>query len=315
MVLHGRLGAYVSFEDGRKDTWSERGALGGLTNTFGEIPPSDSLPEGRLFAGVYNGIVYSEDGAETWRPAQGAYGQARYIAYSFAHVADDAHPYGGILYAGVDDLEWDRDSTATIYRSEDGGTSWSRVHRFSPAALGLPNANRVVLASTPDGVLWAGVTDIETPSAGGQAGVATIVRSLDGGLTWDMAQDGYLGYELHALTLGPSGRLYAGSEVGLWRTTAPVVVTSEDGVSSKPALALTVSPNPARQLLTLDLADVASPSAEVIVVDAQGREVARRELAAGSNWRLDVRAWAPGVYHARIAGDRPFDGVAFTVVR
>ena len=47
------------------------------------------------------------------------------------------------------------------------------------------------------------------------------------------------------------------------------------------------------------------------------------KLSCGrSSWRLDVSAWAPGVYHARVMRDHPlagadlrFDAVAFTVVR
>ena len=48
----------------------------------------------------------------------------------------------------------------------------------------------------------------------------------------------------------------------------------------------------------------------LVVVDSLGQEVAR-----GSSWRLNVSAWAPGVYHARVVGDRQLGGVVFTVVR
>ena len=108
------------------------------------------------------------------------------------------------------------------------------------------------------------------------------------------------------------------------RSSEPVAswaVTTEPDAEPG-AVRLRVSPNPSRQLVTVELAGIASPSAEVVIVDAQGREVARHELAGGSRWRLDVSGWAPGVYHARVVGDRRltgadlgFDAVAFTVVR
>ena len=52
----------------------------------------------------------------------------------------------------------------------------------------------------------------------------------------------------------------------------------------------------------------------LVVVDGQGREVARTEMTRSSSWRIDVLSWAPGVYHARVEGEE-VEPVAFTVVR
>ena len=155
--------AVRSFGDGARGTWETLGVIGGEVVAFGEAPPSVALPQGRLLAPVFNGVTYSDDGGVTWHPGRGAYGFAEFVGHGFAWVPQTDHPYGGSLLAGVNDRAFDRDSSATVYRSEDGGASWARAYRFSPAALGLPSAGTVVLAATPDGAVWAGVSQSYGP--------------------------------------------------------------------------------------------------------------------------------------------------------
>lgn len=317
-VFAGVRYAHRSDDDGRTGTWDRLGATGGELVTFGEVPPSSALPDGRLLAGVYNGVTYSDDGGRTWAPGAGAYGFSRYIADSFTFVPDPAHPYGGAVLAGVDDLAFDRDSSATVYRSDDGGATWARAHRFSPSALGLANANEVQVLAAPDGVVWAAVTYTKGGLSRNRTGA--IARSVDGGRTWAPAQDGYGGHGLLALVAGPDGRVYAGSEVGVWRTTVPVFAVAGEGGPEPPGgLGLTVHPNPAGGRAAVTLALAAPAAVRVAVLDARGREVAVAwDGPARDGQRVEVATGglAPGVYVVRaVAAGGARATARLTVVR
>ena len=309
LVLSGGLGTYISDDDGRKDTWDEGGLPGGDAMTYDEVPVSDSLPNGRLLAGVLGGITISDDGGQTWNGAQGGYPGR--IGFSFAFLPEPEHPYGGTLYAGMQDFALVEDSSATVYRSEDGGATWTLHYRFSPSALGLAGAAWVQIEATPDGVLWAGVSPLH---GGSSPGSGAIARSEDGGETWELAQTGFDGWRIRSLDLGPNGRLYASTDVGLWRTVEPVFVAATDVPDEEP-LELVVQPNPSRQLVTLELMGLQPERYQLVVVDSVGREVTRTELASGSSWRLDVSSWAPGVYHVRVGEGHAVEAASFTVVR
>ena len=267
-VSDGRS-AVRSFGDGARGTWETLGVIGGEVVAFGEAPPSGALPQGRLLAAVFNGVTTSDDGGATWEPGRGAYGYAEFVGYGFAFVAEAGHPYGGALLAGVNDRAFDRDSSATVYRSEDGGATWARWHRFSPAALGLPSAGRVVLAATPDGAVWAGVSQSYGPAQWNEGAVA---RSLDGGRTW--APAGYVGATVNELEVGPEGRLYAATYDGVWRTTAPAYAVGGEPAPEPAALAVRAWPNPTVGRATVSVALAAPEAVRVSVFDAQGREVA-----------------------------------------
>lgn len=113
-ILGGNYSTLRSDDDGRRGSWRLLGPIGGDLVAYGEVPPSPALPDGRLLAGVYNGVTLSDDGGATWAPGRGAYGFARYIAQSFAFLPEPGHPYGGTVLAGIDDLAFCRDSTATV---------------------------------------------------------------------------------------------------------------------------------------------------------------------------------------------------------
>ena len=303
-VFAGVRAIHRSYGDGAPGTWETLAeapdGVGGEVVALGEVPPSPALPAGRLLAGVWNGVTYSDDGGATWTPAAGAYGYARFIGYDFAFVAEPGHPYGGAVLAGVDDLEFGRDSSATVYRSDDGGASWARAHRFSPAALGLDDANRTVFAVTPDGAVWAAVEHLLGGNSRHRPGA--IVRSLDGGRTWDRADAGFGGHGVYSLHVGRDGRLWAATVQGVWHTTGPAWAVARDAEPEPAPLAVTVAPNPTASGATVAVSGVASGAVRVAVFDALGREVAvvHDGPAAGSpRWAVDTSGWAPGAYVVR----------------
>ncbi|MEM6327351.1 MAG: sialidase family protein, partial [Bacteroidota bacterium] len=200
------IGAQVSApcfsdEDGAPGTWtcgpSSGGGTGGDTVAFGDVMPSAALPEGRLLAGVWNGITTSDDGGRTWQPSS-LYGFARAITRSLTWVPEVGHPYGGAALAAVQDFGLgERDSLATIWRSDDGGSTWTSVHRFSPTEYGIPDQgdngegyplgyrlNQAVLFTASDGVVWAG---LYANVAGPAPANGSMARSFDGGRTWEVA--------------------------------------------------------------------------------------------------------------------------------
>jgi photosystem II stability/assembly factor-like uncharacterized protein len=263
-----------SFEDGKAGTWEweNLGPTGGWPITFADVPPSETLPEGRLLAGVWNGVTYSDDGGVTWQPSAGAYGFAQYIAHDFAFLPEPGHPYGGAMLAAIDDLEWDRDSTATVYRSDDGGATWQRLHRFVPSAYGMANLNEARLAVTADGAVWAGLRHNEGGPSYNYEGA--IARSVDGGQTWAPAQAGYGLHAVEELVVARDGRLYAATVDGVWWTTAPVVVGAEAGPEREAQGAtLEVYPNPSGGAFTISLTLVEAADVEVAVYDVLGRRV------------------------------------------
>ncbi len=314
---------WASYEDGAAGTWERRTSTegfraGGDVIAFGEVPPSSALPNGRLLAGVWNGITVSDDRGATWRPGEGAYGFAQFLGYGFTFVPESDHPYGGAVLAAVDDLEWGRDSTATIYRSEDGGATWARAHRFSPAALGLPNANRVELVTTPDGAVWAGVThELGGLPTNRRAAVA---RSLDGGRTWVLVSAGVDLRRIYGLMVGPDDRLYAATAVGVWHTVGPAwAVASEDAPETAPAsVGVSVWPNPSGGPVTVGLSLASPQIVRVSVVDPLGREVAvafEGVASDGQRVGVDTAHWPVGSYMVRVEAEAGGASAGLTVVR
>ena len=121
--------------------------------------------------------------------------------------------------------------------------------------------------------------------------------------------------------MGPDGRLYAGTQGGLWRTTAPVVVVAGAAeVPARGALSVAVSPNPAggAARVTVELGAPAS-SLTVSLVDALGRRVAvlhEGPAAAGAlALAAETSGLARGVYAVVARGAAGAARAQFTVAR
>jgi hypothetical protein len=216
------------------------------------------------------------------------------IVRSLAFHPEEGHPAGGVAYAGVI-----RNLLAELYRSDDAGATWVLARWFEPGAFGLADPNWVTVAVGPDGILWAGLWD----AVGGAApNPGTVVRSLDGGQTWEHVAEGYGGWAVRAFAFGRDGRLYLAADRGLWRTMGPVVASEP---SLPPAsLVLTVAPNPVAGPVTLTLALPAGSSVKVAVFDVLGRHVGvvhTGPLPAGRH-AFEWEAPAAGVYFVRAAG-------------
>lgn len=312
--------ALRSSGDGARNTWQRLGTVGGSpTEDVIEVPPSPMLPGGRLLMGVWNGVTYSEDGGASWRPTS-AYGQAAYIGFSFTFAPVAGHPYGGIVFAGLGDLRFYPGSYGTVARSDDGGLSWTVVHRFDPAAWAMNNVTRVEVLATPDGVLWAGLGDGTTGQGPTALRLGAIVRSTDGGVTWEVAGTGYPGGGVNQLILARTGALYAATDRGVWRTTGPAfTVAGETSPAEAPPFSVSVRPNPAggRAEVVLSLSE--AQAVRVSVFDVQGREVAvlldGSATAGERRLGVDTSAWPAGVYVVRVSAGAEVMSARLTVAR
>ncbi|MEO0558279.1 MAG: hypothetical protein AAF170_08860 [Bacteroidota bacterium] len=316
----------VSFSDDRGATWQEApsGFDAGDPPTVADSADAQRVAvvttgphAGRLVAVGLSGLTTSDDGGYTWQAtSEFAYFQQRSNCMATLH--GQAADGGDRLLTVMNDIRIPDDSVRVII-SDDGGETWTRIQSL------MQDGSR---------------TCVEVVDLGDGRAVAVMRRGPlwwtdDAGETWsrwaewnelvppEEAQMSGVG-EARWAFVGPDGRLYVGlfqggGDVSIHdkRSSEPVAswAVSSEPQTEKEETRLRVSPNPSRQRVTVELVDLTSPSAEVVIVDAQGREVARRVLAGESRWRLDVSAWAPGVYRARAVGKHPLATVSFTVVR
>ena len=318
-LVKAHLIASVTRGDGARGTWNHGSRnLGGYAATLVDVQPSPALPEGRLLAGVFNGTTYSDDGGETWQPSS-AYGPSAFVAYAFAHVPEPGHPYGGPVFGGFDELPGEE---LSVWRSDDGGATWAEVHVFDHAAWGLATLDEIRLPAGRDGALYPSIIDLQ---GGPTEGLGRILRSWDGGVTWEAADDGMrvthggLAFSVNQFMGGPDGRLYAATDSVVWRTTAPLPVADETAPSAPPELGVTVSPNPSAGRVAVGLAlPEPSASVRVEVFDGVGRRVAvLHEGAARSDLTLDLNtsAFAIGTYRIVVTADGAHASRALTVAR
>jgi photosystem II stability/assembly factor-like uncharacterized protein len=307
------LGAVVtifrSLDDGAPNTWSEVGQVNGGSEptAFSEVMPSAGLPPGRLLVGTRDGVGYSDDGGQTWTLSD-LWNPGLYWVTGFTRATDASHPFGGASYAVLRDFDV---GSPAIYRTDNGGVSWQLVRRFVAGDFGIPDPNWAAAEVDSNGVLWVGLEDV---LGGPNPGIGTLVRSADGGSSWEEVNDLYAGGGVNDLAFGRDGRLYAASDRGLWRTMAPVV--SREAPSPSATLALAMHPNPVTGTASLGLA-LSEPGDVVIeVFDVLGRLVskARSPHRPAGRHRIAIRTpTTPGVYRARAAVNDSEAIITFTV--
>src|SRR5690606_34521626 len=96
-----------SFDGGAEGSWEALGSLGGEAASLGEVREAPQLPDGRLLAGLWNGLVYSDDGGQTWEPSS-LWGPGAVVVNGLAFDTVAGHPYGGVAYAAVRDFAYGR---------------------------------------------------------------------------------------------------------------------------------------------------------------------------------------------------------------
>ena len=186
-------------------------------------------------------------------PASGLiFAQSGFVPFSNSIIALDASPDdASIVVAGTLNVP----VPAGIYRSTDGGHTWSRANADLPPDTSVASirfdpldGNRVLAAdggvgnlfiSEDGGQTWRqepSISQVLTPNSGigrlftriedGQtvfyAGSRYdgVVRSVDGGLSWEWYGEGLTGSALRVRAfVDKDGALYAGTHDGVWRLT------------------------------------------------------------------------------------------------
>ncbi len=261
-----------------------------------EIP--DSLPRsgggpaaGRLVAGVFGGVVISEDAGRTWSPSS-LFQDARFWVQRVEIGTDpgtgDRRLYASLADATLPDVQF--------YVSDDDGLTWVNQPDMEDAFL-------FVYVPQDDGYLLA----VERGTAL-EGDFLTVWQSDDSGMTWAVVEElpapvNGAGVFSEDMLIGPDGHVYvavsrAGSErEWVYRTTEPVVVAGEPEVLPEPtAVPLVVYPNPADDRITVQGVE---PGEEVVLYDVLGRAVLRTRTPAN----IDVSALPPGVYVLRAGGE------------
>ena len=184
-------------------------------------------------------------------PASGLiFAQSGFVPFSNSIIALDASPDdASIVVAGTLNVP----VPAGIYRSTDGGYTWSRANANLPPDTSVASirfdpqdGNRVLAAdggvgnlfiSEDGGLNWRqepSISQVLTPNSGiGRLFTRTedgqtvfyagsrydgVVRSVDGGLSWEWYGEGLTGSALRVRAfVDKDGALYAGTHDGVWR--------------------------------------------------------------------------------------------------
>ena len=287
-----------------------------------------ALRSGRVIAAGFYGAVRSDDGGVTWNHIPQLYDTTG-IRFDLHNITvlpglvtsqpGDSEE-GRVVLTGTSTLP---DGGALMWWSDDEGETWSHAPQPGP---GCNNGVDVLPLAAETGR----PEDVVAVTCQGQ-----VLLSEDGAMTWTLIGQvpGIAGDTWVATAaLGPDGRVYAGTHNGSpndsysyrtkWRAADGFAarVSGEGDPEGRGGESLSVRPNPSARVVTVylegDLHLTGAPHRQrvLVVVDSQGREVARTEMTRSSSWRIDVLSWAPGVYHARVEGEE-VEPVAFTVVR
>jgi class 3 adenylate cyclase len=206
-----------------------------------------------------------------WRTTPGA---SQFEPKLVAPLNWDPHAITDILSIGGELLAC---GTYGIYRSADGGASWTW------SSTGLPGGGIVRFIPTANGLyaLRSGAS-------------SRLYRSADNGTSWELVEQLPFCYAITAF----NGRLYAGRTDGLWVRD---LATGIDNEHPSPQDALSLYPNPADDIVQVRVAVQGQVIIELI--DAQGR-VIRDERSLEHRHVLDVSGCAPGAYVVRVVHAR-----------
>jgi photosystem II stability/assembly factor-like uncharacterized protein len=164
--------------------WTPSGT--GLSGVVKSITSSDTV----LFVATTAGIFRSTDDGLTWS-----------VVSNTAQIEPEKlHFSGGMLYAGS--------SSSGMYRSSNNGAT------FTPSSQGLPSYAAITAIARLGDALFAGVGSLYPNPIG-------VFRSMDGGATWEEANNGIAGlavidFEVIGSTLfvTSGGALYKSTDLG-----------------------------------------------------------------------------------------------------
>ncbi len=221
---------------------------------------------GIFVATADSGVMRSTDNGATWKA----------LSLGNEYVRTVAATHAGSILAGVQGFG----GSGVIYRSPDGGGSWSTTTLADVSTALLVTANGPILAAAANSGIYS---------------------SSDDGKTWKRVNDGLLDVRIFALAQAPNGEVYAADVFGnMYRSTVAVAAAP---LNESPANAIETAVRSGPGVLSFI---VSSPRAEEVTLrlwDALGRPVLQRSLAVSPNpVRLDIdcAALPSGLYFHQI---------------
>lgn len=213
-------GAYRSADGG--NTWTQ--VLSGNPGRSVIFDPTNgNIAYASLDA---QGIYKSTDAGQTWAPINGSGTSALPVATAGRIVLAMAPSSPTTLYAGIVN-----NGIGDVFKTTDGGNSWAQL---------TSAPNYCSLQCNYDNAIAVQPTNPNVVYAGGQFS-PTLVRSLDGGMTWATlpSAEGSLHPDLHALAFTADGsKLYLGNDGGAYSTNE-VNATNPAFVALNSTLAIT----------------------------------------------------------------------------
>jgi len=256
---------------------------------------------GTIFTGGPKGLWRSLDGGATWGELAPATFHLAQTTYS--QISAKWNGPHSILTAGDTVLVANLGKNRGLYRSLDGGDSWSLIRADDYA---------IEVEVDDNGWLYMGSSSATNAGGTGMSGSSGIQISRDSGANWSSLTSGLpwpFAWPIETMPVGGgSVRLFVGSPgSGFWTSVVSVVNPLAVGDVGGTGLGLVgFRPNPARGRVAVAFSLPTPEPAVLEVFDVAGRRVFRRDvgwLGSGSHvlpLGSDFRP-APGLYTIRLA--------------
>ena len=227
---HSRYGIWESTDGGvnwtlLREVTEEHGA------TDIEMDPQNTKV---LYASFWSdGIYKSTDGGKTWSSLMGNFGLTSpdFSASDVRFSLSISHPHAGgdgVLYAGFPWKDAVGEHESKVWRSDDGGASWTELPGGDDGPQGEADAveNYCDIQCSYDNVIEADPNNPDVVFAAGEFGYdlspqsGGVFRSDDGGQTWkNLGWDQHP--DFHALAFNPEqpGYVVVGSDGGVWQSS------------------------------------------------------------------------------------------------
>ena len=170
---------------------------------------------------VGDGLYHSTDGGNNWKEIAG-FEKSERIASIVINPKNSKEIYVGVLGA-----LWSDSEDRGVYKSTDGGESWSKILYIGPKT----GAADVIMDPNNPNILYASMWEFRRSGWGFASGGATsaLYKSTDGGANWNKIHNGFpagdLGRIAVAVAPSDSNIIYAVLETeekdknGLWKST------------------------------------------------------------------------------------------------